>query len=65
MEAIAFHRSARGESRCGYHHPDLKNPHNRVRMALHTWAENGITGKNVISQAGALGEGYRVGSLAS
>ena len=29
------------------HHPDLENHYNRVRVAIHTWSENGITQKDI------------------
>jgi 4a-hydroxytetrahydrobiopterin dehydratase len=28
------------------HHPDIENHYNRVRIALHTWSANAITGKD-------------------
>lgn len=30
-----------------HHHPDVENHYNRVRIGLHTWSVNAITGKDV------------------
>jgi len=47
MDAIAFiDRLARFAEEAN-HHPDLENHYNRVRVALHTWSESGVTDKDL------------------
>ncbi len=46
LEAIAFiDRLAEAADELN-HHPDLENHYNRVRVALHTWDQDAITGKD-------------------
>jgi 4a-hydroxytetrahydrobiopterin dehydratase len=47
MEAIGFIHRIAEKAEAADHHPDLENHYNRVRVALHTWSENGITGKDI------------------
>lgn len=47
MEAIAFIDRMAERAEAANHHPDLENHYNRVRVALHTWSENGITEKDI------------------
>ena len=47
MEAIAFINRIAERAEAANHHPDLENHYNRVRVALHTWSENGITQKDI------------------
>ncbi len=46
-EAIAFINRLAEVAESANHHPDLENHYNRVRVALHTWSENGITQKDI------------------
>lgn len=47
MEAIGFIDRLAEKAEAANHHPDLENHYNRVRVALHTWNENGITRKDI------------------
>jgi 4a-hydroxytetrahydrobiopterin dehydratase len=47
MAAIAFIDRIAEKAEAANHHPDLENHYNRVRVALHTWSENGITEKDL------------------
>ncbi len=47
MDAIAFIDRLADKADEANHHPDLENHYNRVRVALHTWDENGITEKDI------------------
>jgi 4a-hydroxytetrahydrobiopterin dehydratase len=47
MEAIAFINRLAEKAEAADHHPDLENHYNRVRVALHTWSESGITEKDI------------------
>jgi 4a-hydroxytetrahydrobiopterin dehydratase len=47
LDAIAFIGRIAERAEAANHHPDLENHYNRVRVGLHTWSENGITGKDV------------------
>lgn len=47
MEAIGFIERLAERAEGANHHPDLENHYNRVRVALHTWNENGITQKDI------------------
>jgi 4a-hydroxytetrahydrobiopterin dehydratase len=47
MDAIAFIDRIAEKAEAANHHPDLENHYNRVRVALHTWSENGITRKDI------------------
>ena len=47
MEAIAFIDRLAEKAEAANHHPDLESHYNRVRVALHTWNENGITQKDI------------------
>jgi 4a-hydroxytetrahydrobiopterin dehydratase len=47
MDAIAFIDRLAEKAEAANHHPDLENHYNRVRVALHTWNENGITQKDI------------------
>jgi 4a-hydroxytetrahydrobiopterin dehydratase len=47
MEAIAFINRVAERAEAANHHPDLENHYNRVRVALHTWTENGVTERDV------------------
>jgi 4a-hydroxytetrahydrobiopterin dehydratase len=46
-EAIAFVVRIADRAEAADHHPDLENHYNRVRVALHTWSEHGITLKDL------------------
>jgi len=46
-DAIAFIDRLAEKADAANHHPDLENHYNRVRVALHTWTENGVTEKDV------------------
>jgi 4a-hydroxytetrahydrobiopterin dehydratase len=46
-EAIEFIVRLADAAEAADHHPDLENHYNRVRVALHTWSENGITDKDL------------------
>ena len=45
-EAIAFIDRIADKAEAADHHPDLENHYNRVRVALHTWSESGVTEKD-------------------
>ncbi len=47
LDAIAFINRLAERAEAANHHPDLENHYNRVRVALHTWTENGVTEKDV------------------
>jgi 4a-hydroxytetrahydrobiopterin dehydratase len=47
LDAIAFIDRLAEAAEAANHHPDLENHYNRVRVALHTWSENGITRKDI------------------
>jgi 4a-hydroxytetrahydrobiopterin dehydratase len=47
MEAIAFINRLAAKAEAMNHHPDLENHYNRVRVALHTWSESGVTEKDL------------------
>jgi 4a-hydroxytetrahydrobiopterin dehydratase len=47
MEAIGFINRVAEFAETANHHPDLENHFNRVRVALHTWTENGVTKKDI------------------
>jgi 4a-hydroxytetrahydrobiopterin dehydratase len=47
LDAIAFINRIAQRAEAANHHPDLENHYNRVRVALHTWTENGVTQKDV------------------
>ncbi len=47
LDAIAFINRIAERAEAANHHPDLENHYNRVRVALHTWTENGVTEKDV------------------
>ncbi len=46
-EAISFILRLAQKAEAADHHPDLENHYNRVRVALHTWSEGGITEKDL------------------
>ncbi len=46
-DAIGFIDRLANEAEAANHHPDLENHYNRVRVALHTWSESGITDKDI------------------
>lgn len=47
LDAIAFIDRLAEAAEAANHHPDLENHYDRVRVALHTWSENGVTRKDV------------------
>ncbi len=47
LEAIGFITRLAEKAEAANHHPDLENHYDRVRVALHTWSENGITEKDL------------------
>jgi 4a-hydroxytetrahydrobiopterin dehydratase len=47
MDAIAFIDRIAERADELDHHPDLENHYNRVRVGLHTWAEDAVTEKDV------------------
>ena len=47
MDAIAFIGRLAEKAEAAEHHPDLENHYNRVRVALHTWSEDGVTERDV------------------
>ncbi len=47
LDAIAFINRVAERAEAANHHPDLENHYNRVRIALHTWTENGVTEKDI------------------
>lgn len=46
-EAIGFIVRLAERAEAADHHPDLENHYNRVRIALHTWTESGVTEKDL------------------
>ena len=46
-DAIAFIDRLAEAAEAANHHPDLANHYDLVRVALHTWSENGITRKDI------------------
>ena len=46
-DAIDFINRVAERAQAANHHPDLENHYNRVRIALHTWTENGVTEKDI------------------
>jgi 4a-hydroxytetrahydrobiopterin dehydratase len=46
-DAVAFINRLAEKAEAADHHPDLENHYNRVRVALHTWSENAVTGKDL------------------
>ncbi len=47
LEAIGFINRVAERAEAANHHPDLENHYNRVRIALHTWTESGVTEKDI------------------
>lgn len=47
LAAIAFINRIAEKAEAADHHPDLENHYKRVRVALHTWAENAVTEKDL------------------
>ncbi|MDP9341818.1 MAG: 4a-hydroxytetrahydrobiopterin dehydratase [Actinomycetota bacterium] len=47
LDAIAFIDRLADAAEEANHHPDLENHYNRVRVALHTWSEDGVTEKDI------------------
>ena len=47
MDAIAFIDRIADRAEEVDHHPDLENHYNRVRVALHTWTEDGVTDRDI------------------
>jgi 4a-hydroxytetrahydrobiopterin dehydratase len=47
MDAIRFIDRIAEKADAADHHPDLENHYNRVRVALHTWSESGVTEKDL------------------
>ncbi len=47
MSAIGFIDRLADKAEAANHHPGLENHYNRVRVALRTWSENGITPKDL------------------
>jgi len=47
VEAVAFIDRLVAPAEAANHHPDLENHYNRVRVALHTWSEDGVTDKDL------------------
>src|SRR5439155_26038160 len=47
MDAIGFISRVAEKAEAANHHPDLENHYTRVRVAIHTWSENGITQKDI------------------
>ena len=47
LDAIDFINRVAERAEAANHHPDLENHYNRVRIALHTWTENGVTEKDI------------------
>ena len=47
MDAIGFITRVAEKAEAANHHPDLENHYNRVRVAIHTWSENGITQRDI------------------
>ncbi len=47
LDAIDFINRVAERAEAANHHPDLENHYNRVRIALHTWSESGVTEKDI------------------
>jgi 4a-hydroxytetrahydrobiopterin dehydratase len=47
LDAIGFIDRLADKAEEVDHHPDLENHYNRVRVALHTWSEDGVTEKDI------------------
>jgi 4a-hydroxytetrahydrobiopterin dehydratase len=47
LDAIAFIDRVAEVAEETNHHPDLQNHYDRVRVALHTWSEDAVTGKDI------------------
>ena len=47
LDAIGFINRVAERAEAANHHPDLENHYNRVRIALHTWSESGVTEKDI------------------
>jgi 4a-hydroxytetrahydrobiopterin dehydratase len=47
LDAIDFINRVAERAEAANHHPDLENHYNRVRIALHTWDESGVTEKDI------------------
>ena len=47
LEAIDFINRIAERAEAANHHPDLENHYNRVRVALHTWTESGVTQRDI------------------
>jgi 4a-hydroxytetrahydrobiopterin dehydratase len=47
LDAIGFIDRLADKAEEVDHHPDLENHYNRVRVALHTWSEDGVTDKDI------------------
>lgn len=47
LDAIDFINRVAERAEAANHHPDLENHYNRVRVALHTWSESGVTDKDI------------------
>ena len=47
LDAIDFINRVAERAEAANHHPDLENHYNRVRIALHTWTENGVTERDI------------------
>ncbi len=47
LDAVAFINRIAERAEAANHHPDLENHYNRVRVALHTWTETGVTEKDI------------------
>ena len=47
LDAIAFIDRLADVAQEANHHPDLENHYNRVRVGLHTWAEDAVTDKDL------------------
>jgi 4a-hydroxytetrahydrobiopterin dehydratase len=47
LDAIAFIDRIAEVAEEANHHPDLQNHYDQVRVALHTWSEDGVTDKDI------------------
>jgi 4a-hydroxytetrahydrobiopterin dehydratase len=47
LDAIAFIDRIAEAAEEADHHPDLQNRYDQVRVALHTWSEDAVTGKDI------------------
>ncbi|MBI4261191.1 MAG: 4a-hydroxytetrahydrobiopterin dehydratase [Actinobacteria bacterium] len=47
LDAIAFIDRIAEKAEAADHHPDLENHYTRVRVGLHTWSEDAVTGKDL------------------